>query len=186
MKRLLDLIVCFTLIIILFLPIIIICFIIKIDTKGPITNVSKRVGKNKRMFKMFKFRTMIINTPIIHSNDLKNPNQFITKTGKVLRKYSLDEIPQIINILKGEMSFVGPRPALENQYDLIKKRDQFNLHDIKPGLTGLAQINGRDNISMEKKVELDEYYKNNQSFLLDMKIIIKTILIVLFSEDIKH
>ena len=186
MKRLIDIILSFFGIIIFSPVFIVIAIIIKVTSDGSIFFVQKRVGQHAKIFKMFKFRTMIISTPIIHSNDLKNPNQFITKTGKVLRKYSLDEIPQIINILKGEMSFVGPRPALENQHDLIKKRDQFKLHDIKPGLTGLAQINGRDNISIEKKVEIDEYYKNNQSFLLDLKIIIKTISVVLFSEDIKH
>lgn len=135
---------------------------------------------------MYKFRTMKLNTPIVHSNDLKNSANYITKIGVQLRKYSIDELPQILNVLLGDMSLVGPRPSLENQFELIKKRDFFEIHKIKPGLTGLAQINGRDNLDMNKKVELDNFYKNNQNIFLDIKIIIKTILVVIRSKDIRH
>tara|TARA_A100001015_G_scaffold50162_1_gene55308 strand:+ start:1080 stop:1469 length:390 start_codon:yes stop_codon:yes gene_type:complete len=129
---------------------------------------------------------MKLNTPIVHSNDLKNSANYITKIGVQLRKYSIDELPQILNVLLGDMSLVGPRPSLENQFELIKKRDFFEIHKIKPGLTGLAQINGRDNLDMNKKVELDNFYKNNQNIFLDIKIIIKTILVVIRSKDIRH
>lgn len=135
---------------------------------------------------MYKFRTMQTVAPVINSNDLKEANRYITKVGKKLRKYSIDEVPQIINIILGDMSLVGPRPGLESQYDLIKKRDLHGINDIKPGLTGLAQINGRDNLSIDKKVEYDKSYKNNQSILLDFKILIQTVLVVLKSKDIKH
>ena len=135
---------------------------------------------------MYKFRTMKLNTPIVHSNDLKNSANYITKIGVQLRKYSIDELPQILNVLLGDMSLVGPRPSLENQFELIKKRDFFEIHKIKPGLTGLAQINGRDNLDMNKKVELDNFYKNNQNIFLDIKIIIKTILVAIRSKDIRH
>ena len=125
-------------------------------------------------------------TPVINSNDLQEADKYITKLGKNLRKYSIDEIPQIINIIRGDMSLVGPRPGLENQYDLIKKRDLYGINDMKPGLTGIAQINGRDNLSLDKKVEYDKSYKDNQSIFLDFKILIKTISVVLKSKDIKH
>ena len=125
-------------------------------------------------------------TPVINSNDLQEADKYITKVGKNLRKYSIDEIPQIINIIRGDMSLVGPRPGLENQYDLIKKRDLYGINDMKPGLTGIAQINGRDNLSLDKKVEYDKSYKDNQSIFLDFKILIKTISVVLKSKDIKH
>lgn len=135
---------------------------------------------------MFKFRTMRLDTPIINSNDLKDPNLYITKFGKKLRKYSIDELPQIINILLGDMSFVGPRPSLENQLDLIKKRDLHSIHTLTPGLTGLAQINGRDNLTLDKKVEYDNFYLLNKSLLLDVKILFKTIILVFNSKDITH
>ena len=129
---------------------------------------------------------MKLDTPIINSNNLKDPNLYITKFGKKLRKYSIDELPQIINILLGDMSFVGPRPSLDNQLDLIEKRDLHNIHILKPGLTGLAQINGRDNLSLDKKVEFDNFYLLNQSLLLDVKILFKTIILVFNSKDITH
>lgn len=135
---------------------------------------------------MYKFRTMETLTPVINSNDLKEADKYITKVGKNLRKYSIDEVPQIINIILGDMSLVGPRPGLESQYDLIKKRELHGIYDIKPGLTGLAQINGRDNLTVDEKVDYDKSYKNNQSIFLDFKIMIRTILVVLKSKDIKH
>ncbi len=186
MKRFLDLLFSLFLLLILIFPLLIICFLIKLDSRGPALNISKRIGKNKKVFKMFKFRTMKLDTPIINSNNLKDPNLYITKFGKKLRKYSIDELPQIINILLGDMSFVGPRPSLDNQLDLIEKRDLYNIHILKPGLTGLAQINGRDNLSLDKKVEYDNFYLLNQSLLLDVKILFKTIILVFNSKNITH
>ena len=129
---------------------------------------------------------MNISTPIVNSNDLEKPEKYITKFGKILRRYSIDEIPQIINIILGDMSLVGPRPALSNQLDLIEKRELHEIFSIKPGLTGLAQINGRDNLSLDEKVNYDNHYKLNQSTFLDIKILIQTILVVLKSKDIRH
>jgi len=159
LKRFLDLTICTIFIIILLIPILIICIIIKIDSRGPVLNITNRIGKNKRVFKMFKFRTMKVETPLLQTEDLQNPNKFITKFGKILRIYSLDEIPQLINILRGDMSLVGPRPSLDIQFDLIKKRDDYKIHDIKPGITGLAQVNGRDNLEISEKVALDAHYR---------------------------
>ena len=186
MKRFIDLLFSLFLFLSLIFPLLIVCLLIKLDSKGPVLNISKRVGKNKKVFKMFKLRTMNLETPVINSNDLKDPNKYITKFGKKLRKYSIDELPQIINIILGDMSLVGPRPALENQLDLIKKRDLHSIHTLKPGLTGLAQINGRDNLTLDRKVEFDNLYLINQSFLLDVKILFKTIILVFNSKDIKH
>lgn len=186
MKRFLDLSFSLFLFLIIIFPLLIVCFLIKLDSRGPALNISKRIGKNKKVFKMFKFRTMRLDTPIINSNDLKDPNLYITKFGKKLRKYSIDELPQIINILLGDMSFVGPRPSLENQLDLIKKRDLHSIHTLTPGLTGLAQINGRDNLTLDKKVEYDNFYLLNKSLLLDVKILFKTIILVFNSKDITH
>ena len=186
MKRFIDLLFSLFLFLSLIFPLLIVCLLIKLDSKGPVLNISKRVGKNKKVFKMFKLRTMNLETPVINSNDLKDPNIYITKFGKKLRKYSIDELPQIINIILGDMSLVGPRPALENQLDLIKKRDLHSIHTLKPGLTGLAQINGRDNLTLDRKVEFDNLYLLNQSFLLDVKILFKTIILVFNSKDIKH
>ena len=186
MKRLLDLTISVLLIVSFFFPSLIICLLIKLDSKGPILNKSNRIGKNKKIFTMYKFRTMIIDAPVSHTNDLKEPQKYITRLGMKLRKYSIDEIPQIINIIIGDMSLVGPRPALDIQYDLIEKRDQKGINNIKPGLTGLAQVNGRDALNLDKKIEYDDLYKNRQSIILDIKILIKTILVVIKSKDIKH
>ena len=186
MKRILDIFISLILLFLLFLPCLIISFFIILDSKGPIFYKTKRVGKNKKIFKMYKFRTMNISTPIINSNDLEDPEKYITKFGKILRRYSIDEIPQILNIILGDMSLVGPRPALSNQLDLIKKRELHEIFSIKPGLTGLAQINGRDNLSLDEKVNYDNHYKLNQSTFLDIKIMIQTILVVLKSKDVRH
>lgn len=152
---------------------------IKLDSKGPILFKQKRVGKDKELFNIYKFRTMKVNTP----NDapthlLKDPDFFITKVGKILRKTSLDELPQLANILKGEMSIIGPRPALWNQYDLIEERDLYHANEIYPGLTGWAQINGRDELPIQKKAALDGEYIKNMSFLFDVKCFIGTIISV--------
>lgn len=186
-KRILDFIL--SLIAMLFLwPIfILIAILIKIDSKGPAFFKQKRLGKNKKHFYILKFRTMRTNTPKdMPTHMLKNSDVFITEVGKFLRKTSLDELPQIINILKGEMSFIGPRPALWNQYDLIDERDKYGANDIYPGLTGWAQINGRDKLPIYLKAYLDGEYVKKMSFAFDVKILIKTVLSVARREGIKE
>ena len=170
----------------LLIPFLIFIIFLKIFSSGPIFYISKRIGKNKKIFDMIKLRTMKEGTPPVNTNDLTNVQEHVTKFGKILRKYSIDEIPQILNVLVGDMSFVGPRPALENQDLLIAERDRFNIHELKPGITGLAQINGRDMINLEKKVYYDNLYKIKQSFFFDIKILIKTFKNVIFSKGVKH
>ena len=172
--------------IIILSPIFLILIIaIKLDSKGPILFKQKRVGKDKSHFIILKLRTMRIDAPKDTPTHLfKDPDQWITKVGKFLRKTSLDEIPQIFNILTGKMSFVGPRPALWNQYDLINEREKYKANDILPGITGLAQINGRDGLSISKKAFFDGEYKKKMSFYFDFIIIIKTIMKVLTKKDI--
>ena len=163
--------------IILLIPVwLVLCVAIKIDSKGPIFFKQRRVGKNKKIFNILKFRTMRVDTPHdVPTHLLENPEQWITKAGKFLRKTSLDELPQIFNIFTGKMSIIGPRPALWNQYDLIAERDKYGANDIKPGLTGWAQINGRDELEIADKAKLDGEYVQKQSFLFDCKCFFGTI-----------
>ena len=165
---------------IILLPIFFILIIaIKCDSKGPILFKQKRVGINKTHFNILKFRTMRIDTPKdTPTHLLQNPEQYITKVGKFLRKTSLDELPQIINILKGDMAIVGPRPALWNQYDLIEERDKYGANDILPGLTGWAQINGRDELPIEVKAKLDGEYVKKMGFMMDIRCILGTVISV--------
>ncbi|MEK4514269.1 sugar transferase [Paenibacillus sp. FSL H8-0122] len=166
---------------------LIIAIVIKSTSKGPVLFRQKRLGRNKKEFNILKFRTMRTDTPSdMPTHLLQDPDFFITKVGKFLRKTSLDELPQIINILKGDMSIVGPRPALWNQYDLIAERDKYGANEIKPGLTGWAQVNGRDEPSIVEKAKLDGEYTMNLTFQFDLKIFIKTILSVLKSEGVKE
>ena len=176
-KRIIDFILALIGLVILS-PIFLILFIaIKLDTPGSIFFKQKRVGINKSYFNILKFRTMKIDTPKdMPTHLLTNPDQYITKVGKFLRKTSLDELPQIINILKGEMSIIGPRPALWNQYDLIEERDKYGANDVPVGLTGWAQINGRDELEIDVKAKFDGEYVENMSLLFDIKCIIKTAL----------
>ena len=167
--------------IVVLIPIWVILFIaIKIDSKGPIFFKQKRVGIHKKTFSILKFRTMKIDTPHdVPTHMLENPEQWITKVGKFLRKTSLDELPQIFNIFAGQMSIIGPRPALWNQDDLIVERDKYGANDVKPGLTGWAQINGRDELEISVKAALDGEYVEKQSFLFDCKCFFGTIKSVL-------
>lgn len=159
---------------------LILCIWIKLDSKGLILFKQKRVGKNKEYFNILKFRTMSIDTPKdTPTHMLENPEQYITRAGKFMRKTSLDELPQIINILVGQMSVIGPRPALWNQYDLIEERDNYHANDIRPGLTGWAQINGRDELEIDVKAKLDGEYVERLSFLFDVKCFFGTITSVL-------
>ena len=184
-KRLIDIVLSLLAIIILFIPGVIIAILIKIGSKGPVFFKQKRVGKNKKYFMIYKFRTMRTDTPKdMPTHMLNNPDLYITKIGRILRKTSLDELPQLINIIKGDMSIIGPRPALWNQEDLIAERDKYNANDIKPGLTGLAQISGRDELEIPVKAKLDGEYTKNISFLLDVKIFFKTIIKVFESDGV--
>lgn len=185
LKRMIDFILSLTGLIVLSFVFIILCIWIKADSQGPIFFKQKRVGKNKKYFNILKFRTMYVDTPKdMPTHRLSNPDQYITKAGKFLRKTSLDELPQIINILKGEMAIIGPRPALWNQDDLIAERDKYKANDIKPGLTGWAQINGRDELEIDLKAKLDGYYVEHISFLFDCKCFFGTITSVLKHEGV--
>ena len=174
MKRIFDLTFSSFFLIILLIPIIIISILIKTLTPGRVIYWSQRVGIKNKLFLMPKFRTMRENTPELATDKLKNPNKYITKFGKFLRKTSLDELPQIWNIFLGDMSFVGPRPALFNQYDLIEMRTKKGIHNLKPGLTGWAQINGRDSLSNEMKVKHDYEYLTKRNLFFDLQIILLT------------
>lgn len=179
------------LIILFFLPIIlslliIISFLLFYETRGKVIYFSKRIGINSEVFFMPKFRTMRFGTPQVATHLLEKPEQYLTSLGKFLRKTSLDELPQLISILYGDMSLVGPRPALFNQYDLIEKRKIMGIDKIKPGITGWAQINGRDDISIDEKIKMDHYYLNKKNIILDVKIIFLTILSIFKFKNISH
>ena len=163
-----------------------IALLVKITSKGPVLYWSDRVGKNNTIFKMPKFRTMKADTPAMATHLMKNPEQYCTPVGSFLRKTSLDELPQLYSVLKGDMSFVGPRPALFNQDDLIELRTKKGIHNLIPGITGWAQINGRDDLPIPEKVDLDEYYLNNHSFMFDLKTLFMTLLSVISSQGVQH
>lgn len=173
-KRVLDFIISLCAIVVLLIPMAIISLLILISDPGPVFFIQKRFGKNKNFFHIIKFRTMRKNTPDIPTDKMKNPEQYVTGIGKLLRKTSLDELPQLYNILVGQMSFVGPRPALWNQEKLIRMRDNNGASNLRPGLTGWAQINGRDDISETKKAELDGEYTKQISFRFDCKCFFRT------------
>lgn len=181
-KRVIDTIISFLGLVILSPVFLVLIIAIKLDSRGPILFKQKRVGIHKSHFMIYKFRTMRIDTPKdVPTHLLQNPEQYITKVGKFLRKTSLDELPQIVNILQGRMAIVGPRPALWNQYDLIAERDKYGANDILPGLTGWAQINGRDELEIEEKARLDGEYVQKMGFFFDIKCMVKT-----FTSVLKH
>ena len=185
LKRLIDLVLSAVGIIVLAIPMGVIALIIKITDPGPVFFKQKRVGLNKTHFNLYKFRSMKMSTPKdCPTHLLENPEQYITSIGKILRKSSLDELPQLFNILKGEMSVIGPRPALWNQYDLIEERDKYGANDVRPGLTGWAQINGRDELEIDVKAKLDGEYIEKMSFAFDCKCFIGTITSVLKSDGV--
>lgn len=186
-KRLIDFILSLIGIIILSPIFMVLIIAIKIESPGPILFKQKRVGIYKQHFNILKFRTMRIDTPEdTPTHLLENPDQYITKVGKILRKTSLDELPQICNILIGEMSIIGPRPALWNQYDLIAERDKYGVNDVLPGLTGWAQINGRDELPIEVKARLDGEYIENMGLKMDLKCFFGTILSVVKSDGVSE
>jgi O-antigen biosynthesis protein WbqP len=185
-KRLFDFSLALIALALLALPICLVALAIKLSSRGPVLYWSDRVDKNNRIFSMPKFRSMRIDTPAVATHLLTKPEQYLTPIGSFIRKTSLDEIPQLWSILVGHMSFVGPRPALFNQQDLIDLRTQHGVHTLVPGLTGWAQINGRDELSIADKVDLDVKYLHSKSFVLDIKILCRTFILVWKRNGISH
>lgn len=184
-KRIIDCSLSLLALIVLSPILLIISIVIKMDSRGPVLFKQKRLGKNKKEFYILKFRTMRCDTPKdMPTHLLKNPDGYITKSGRVLRSTSLDELPQLINIIKGEMSIIGPRPALWNQCDLIEERDRYGANNITPGLTGWAQINGRDELTTEVKARLDGEYVKKMSFWMDAKCFMGTVISVLKGDGV--
>ena len=186
MKRLFDLILAIFLILPLLIPFLILAILIIVTSKGPVLYWSDRVGKNNKIFKMPKFRSMVINTPTLATHLLDNPDSYLSPIGHFLRTTSLDELPQLFCVLKADMSFVGPRPALYSQTDLISLRTQQSVDKLIPGITGWAQVNGRDVLSISDKVLLDVEYQKRQSFWFDIKILWMTLFKVLKKEGVDH
>jgi O-antigen biosynthesis protein WbqP len=186
MKRLFDFNLALIALLLLFIPIGLVALLVKLTSNGPVVYWSDRIGRYNKIFKMPKFRTMRVDTPAVATHLLSDPGQFLTPVGSFLRKSSLDELPQIWSIIKGDMSFVGPRPALFNQDDLVELRTRCGVDQVLPGLTGWAQINGRDELPIPDKVKLDVDYMNHQSFWLDLKIIFLTFLKVVRRDGITH
>ena len=185
-KRAFDLTATVILLLVLAVPILVIYLLVKLTSTGPTLYWSDRVGIHNKIFRMPKFRTMRMDTPDVATHLLENPGKYLTPVGSFLRKFSLDELPQLWSVLRGDMSFVGPRPALYNQDDLIALRTEKGVHKIIPGITGWAQVNGRDDISIPVKVGYDKYYLHNRSFALDLKIMCMTILKAMIAEGVRH
>ncbi|MBQ7594624.1 MAG: sugar transferase [Synergistaceae bacterium] len=184
-KRFLDIILSLAALVVLIIPMMIFAAIIKLEDRGPALFKQKRVGIHKKFFNMYKFRSMKMSTPHdVPTHLLDNPEQYILRCGQWMRKYSIDELPQIINILKGDMSIVGPRPALWNQDDLIAEREKYGANDIRPGLTGWAQINGRDELEISEKARFDGEYVKRESFLFDCMCIFRTVIKVSSHEGV--
>jgi len=186
MKRLFDLVLALVTAVFLALPIVLVALGVRLTSPGPVLYWSDRVGRNNRIFKMPKFRSMRIDTPAVATHLLQNPEQWLTPIGSFLRKSSLDELPQLWSILKGDMSFVGPRPALFNQDDLIALRTEKGVHEMVPGLTGWAQVNGRDELPIPQKVELDAEYLQRRSLRFDLRVLWMTALKVLARDGVSH
>ena len=185
-KRLFDIFGALVLLVFLGIPMLFTAALIRLTSKGPALYWSDRVGIRNRIFKMPKFRSMRVDAPQLATHLFDKPEQYLTPIGGFLRRSSLDELPQLFSILKGDISFVGPRPALFNQDDLVALRTQKGIHELVPGLTGWAQINGRDAIPIPQKVELDDWYARNRSFFLDIRILFMTVFKVMRTEDISH
>lgn len=186
MKRFLDITISFAILALSCIPMLLVALLVKLTSPGSVLYWSDRVGRNNTIFKMPKFRTMRTDTPAVATHLLNDPDRYLTPIGKFLRKTSFDELPQLFSILKGDMSFVGPRPALFNQDDLVALRTEKGIHQLTPGLTGWAQINGRDELPIPAKVEYDAYYLRNRSFLFDIKILILTAFKVLRRDGVTH
>ena len=186
MKRIFDLTMALVLMLILAPLLLLVVLAIRLTSVGPVLFRTRRVGKNSRFFTMYKFRTMKMDTPQVATHLLKKPDQFLTPVGGFLRQTSLDELPQLINVLRGDMSLVGPRPALFNQDDLISLRTARGVNELTPGITGWAQVNGRDELPITEKVKLDEWYLKNRSFWLDLKVVRMTVVKVLRKDGVAH
>ena len=186
MKRIVDLLVTLGLMLILAPLFLLLVLAVMLPSVGPVLFRTQRVGKGNKLFTMYKFRTMRIDTPQVATHLLKEPDQFLTPIGKLLRRTSLDELPQLINVLNGEMSLVGPRPALFNQDDLVALRTARGVDALAPGITGWAQVNGRDELPIPEKVKLDEWYLKNRSLWLDLKILGMTVFKVIRKEGVVH
>jgi len=186
MKRIVDLLAALGLILILTPLFLLVVMAVRLTSNGPVLFRTQRAGKGNKLFTMYKFRTMRTDTPQVATHLLREPDQFLTPIGKLLRRTSLDELPQLINVVGGEMSLVGPRPALFNQEDLIALRTAGGVHQLTPGVTGWAQVNGRDELPIPEKVKLDEWYLKNRSFWLDLKIIGMTVFKVIRKEGVVH
>jgi O-antigen biosynthesis protein WbqP len=186
MKRLFDTVLATFLLTFFSIPMVIIGALIRLDSKGPVLYWSERIGKNNLIFKMPKFRTMRVGTPAVATHLLRNPQNYVTPIGRILRRLSLDELPQLISVFKGDMSFVGPRPALFNQYDLIDLRTRKGIYRLTPGVTGWAQINGRDEIPIPVKVQYDADYLLRRSFAFDLRVLGLTIIRVAYRSGVAH
>lgn len=186
MKRSFDLIVAGPALLLLAVPLLLVALLVKATSRGPVLYWSDRVGRDNVIFRMPKFRTMLVDTPAVATHLLENPERYLTPIGQFLRRSSLDELPQLLSVLKGDMSLVGPRPALFNQDDLIELRTLKGVHTLTPGLTGWAQINGRDELPIPVKVGYDEYYLKNQSLALDLQILWRTFFKVARREGVSH
>ncbi len=185
-KRLFDLVVGIPVFIVLFVPMLLIGLLVKLTSSGPALHWSERIGVDNKIFLMPKFRTMRVDTPQLATHKLDNPQQYLTPIGGFLRKLSLDELPQFWSVIVGDMSLVGPRPALFNQDDLISLRTELGVHKVLPGITGWAQINGRDELSIPEKVRYDVEYAAKRSFAFDTKIILLTIMNAISSKGVTH
>ncbi len=185
-KRIFDFVLAIILMVILSVPMAVIFLLVKLTSRGPAIFWTDRVGLGNRTFKMCKFRTMVVGTPQLATHLMQDAGDYLTPVGKILRAYSLDELPQLFNVIRGQMSFVGPRPALFNQDDLIALRTRKNIHSLVPGVTGWAQVNGRDDLPIPAKVALEEYYLNHRSFVFDIYIILLTLVKVIKKEGIRH
>jgi len=183
-KRICDIAIALITISILIFPCVFVWLAVRLTSSGPAIYWSRRVGRKGTFFMMPKFRTMLLETPEVETDKLLCPTQYITPIGSFLRNTSLDELPQFLSVLSGNMSIVGPRPALHNQHILIAKRKEFGIDILRPGITGWAQINGRDSITPSKKIYLDRHYLQHQSILFDFKIIIRTILLLVWSKNV--
>jgi O-antigen biosynthesis protein WbqP len=186
MKRIFDLFIGIFLFVLLFIPMLLVALSVRLTSKGPVFYWSARVGKKNAIFQMPKFRSMLTGTPAVATHLLDNPDAYLSPIGSFLRRSSLDELPQLFSVLKGDMSFVGPRPALFNQEDLIDLRKEKGVHKLLPGITGWAQVNGRDELLIPDKVALDVEYLNRQSFWFDIKILWMTFLKVVKCDSVSH
>jgi O-antigen biosynthesis protein WbqP len=186
MKRFFDLMLAVLAVLVLLFPILVVAAFVRLTSKGPALYWSDRIGKHNRIFQMPKFRSMLVGTPAVATHLLSDPAVYLTPIGSFLRKSSLDELPQLWSILKGDMSFVGPRPALFNQDDLVSLRTEYGVHELVPGLTGWAQVNGRDELPIPEKVKLDAEYLQRRSFWFDIRILWMTFLKVVQRDGVSH